>query len=172
MDDLHRLVAHRLGKGPIERHELGMELPRVAVERCEQRRVGQIHVGLVEGELGGVYRLGRNDAVTHDAPPRCRPEGLALPEGGVSHGHGAADHAAVDMALEAAAEGREAELPAAPTLGPEVEPRGAEPGGDDILAAMPSLEDAQRLRLEVPAGILGHGEVVVLDLPETRPAKS
>jgi hypothetical protein len=155
-DHLHRPVAHRLGEGRIERHELGVQLPAVTVQGREQRRVGQLHVGLVEGELGGVDRLGRNDAVTHDAPPRCRPEGLALPEGGVGHGHRPADHATVDMALEPAAQGRKPELPAVPPLGPEVEAGSPEPGGDHILAAMPGLEDAQSLRLEVAARILGH----------------
>ena len=43
----------------IEGHQFAVELEGVAVERGEQRRIGQIEIGLVERDLRGVDRLVR-----------------------------------------------------------------------------------------------------------------
>ena len=76
------------------------------------------------------------------------------------------------MALEAAVECREAELPAVGALGPKIEAGEPQPVGDDVLAAMAGLEDPQGARLEVAALVLRDREVVVLDLPQAGAAET
>jgi hypothetical protein len=75
------------------------------------------------------------------------------------------------VTLEPAAEGREAELASVGAFGSEIEAREPEPIRDDVLAAMPGLEDAQDARLEVAAFVLRHRQVVVLDLAQAGPAE-
>lgn len=51
-DDLDGPIAHVLCKRGIERDQLAIELPGVAIERSEQRRIRQVEIGLVERDLG------------------------------------------------------------------------------------------------------------------------
>ena len=164
-------IAHGLGEAGVERHELAVELHGVAVERGEERRVRQLEVGLVERDLRGVDRLREREAALHHVLPRRGAERLVLPERGIGERHRPGDEAAVDVTLEPAIEGREAELPSVGPLGPEVEAGEPQPVGDDVLAAMPGLEDAQGPRLEVAALVLRHREVVVLDLAQAGAAE-
>ena len=76
------------------------------------------------------------------------------------------------MALEAPAEGLEAELAAVRALGAQVEPGDPEPARDDVLGPVARLEDAQRARRELLALVLGHREEVVLDLAQAIAAET
>ena len=85
--DAHRLVAGRLGQGGVERHRLVPELAGVLVDRGEQGRcVGEAHIGLVEGDLGGVDRLGGHHAAPGDLLPVPGVGRLALPQRRHRHG--------------------------------------------------------------------------------------
>ena len=68
------------------------------------------------------------------------------------------------MAVEAAIERGESELPAILAFGAQVEPGGAQPGGDHILTAMACFEYAQRLRLELPILVFWGGKVIELNV--------
>ena len=149
--DLHGLVAHRLRECRIERHEFAVQLPGVAIERGEQRWIGQIEIGLIECDLRGVDRLCEHDALLDDLLPGRSAERLVLPQRREVHRCRAADEAAVDVALEAAVECRESKLSAIRAFGAQVKAGGTQPSRHDVLAAVAGLEDAQRFRLELPA---------------------
>ena len=100
------------------------------------------------------------------------PSALVSHSAGKFHRDRAAEQAAVDVALEAAVERGESELPAIRAFGAQVEAGGAQPRRHDVLAAMAGLEDAQRLRLELPALVFWDGKVIELNLPQAFAAES
>src|SRR5581483_10848872 len=159
-------VAHGLCKHPVEEHQLRMELPRIAIERREQGRARQIEIGLIERDLGGVDWSRQNHATLDDLFPRRGADRLVLPQRREGHRRRAAEKTPVDMAFEAAVEGREAELPAVGVPGSEIESGGPQPARHHLLAAMARFEDPESARVEIPVRVLRHGEIVVLDLTE------
>ena len=164
--DLHRAIAGALGKRCVERHQLAVKLEGVAIERGEQRRVRQLEIGLIERDLRGIDRPRQDDALLDHLLPGGGAERLVLPERREFHRDRPADKAAVDVAFEAAVERGESELPSIRALRAQVEAGGAQPCRHDVLGAMAGLEDAQRLRLELAALVLRHGEIVILNLPQ------
>src|SRR5690606_31406331 len=112
------------------------------------------------------------DAALDHILPADRAERLVLPERGIVHRDRARDETAVDMALEAPAEGLKPELATIGALGAQVEAGDPEPARDDVLGPVARLEDAQRARRELLALVLRHREEVVLDLAQAIAAET
>ena len=118
-------------------------------------RDGRFHVGLVERDLRGVDRLGDDNALGDGLAPVLRVHGLAFPERreGEPEARGRGSDDAVDMAANAPAGDREAELLAVglALAGVEIEAGGTQPADRQVLERMADREDAQRLGRRSPA---------------------
>ena len=76
------------------------------------------------------------------------------------------------MPLEPTTQCSEAELPSVVAFGAQIKPRKAHPAGHHILAAMAGFKNAQGLGREILTFVLGHGQIVILDLAKAGAAET
>ncbi|GAA0822505.1 hypothetical protein GCM10009079_31510 [Ralstonia mannitolilytica] len=107
----------------------------------------QFEIGLVERHLRGVDRAGRREPVLLQFPPRLGAQGFVLPQrrvAGTEAQVGPGDEHAIDVALQAPVQRREAELLPRVVTRAQIEARRAQPSDHAVLDHVAALEDAQQ----------------------------
>jgi hypothetical protein len=128
-----------------------IERKRVAVGGGEQRH-RQLHERHVQLHLREVDRPHRADPAADDVAPRLLAQRLVLPERRPSDTDvRPIDDGAVDVAANAPAGDREAELLAGTVAGAHIEAGAAQPADAKVFKLMTDVEGAHRPAFEVPA---------------------